>query len=135
MIVTTSLTNVLGFYNIQVYTVINVTHIARSEMLQRIECTLPCIPWKNRTSVSKSPLQRPSDWSNLTYFLYGGSLLGLYRHHGMVPWDDDIDVLMNESERTRLDQHFKTIPEYTLYTLPNRQWKFYQNQNKTHTSC
>ena len=150
----------LGFLQQTSLTIINLIDVARSGMLQKKEFILPCIPWKNRTSVSKSPLQRHHffkpiisileqsklleifqvfktvcDWSNLTYVLYGGSLLGSYRHHGLVPWDDDIDVLMNESERFRIYQHFKNIPGYTLCTPQNRQWKLYQRSDKSHKSC
>lgn len=29
---------------------------------------------------------------NLRYYLIGGSLIGVLRHRGFIPWDDDIDV-------------------------------------------
>lgn len=38
----------------------------------------------------------------LEYYLDGGSVIGAVRHRGIIPWDDDADVLMKQSEFEKL---------------------------------
>ena len=48
---------------------------------------------------------------NMTYFLADGSLIGSVRHHGMIPWDDDLDVGVLRSEEDKMHKMHDILPE------------------------
>lgn len=46
---------------------------------------------------------------NVTYFLYGGTLLGSLRSGDILPWDDDLDLAMDYDHFERMNISIATM--------------------------
>ncbi|MDO4317104.1 MAG: LicD family protein [Lachnospiraceae bacterium] len=66
--------------------------------------------------------------TGLIYYMSGGTLLGAVRHHGFIPWDDDIDLAMPREDYEKFLKlapkllpknlqivNYRTDPEYPYY--------------------
>ena len=47
--------------------------------------------------------------SKVDYVIAGGTLLGAWRHHGLIPWDTDVDVVITNNSLPILEKYLSTI--------------------------
>lgn len=62
---------------------------------------------------------------NIKYSLEGGTLLGAIKYKGFVPWDDDIDIVMERYEYERFLKVCKTELKKDFFLQNNRRVKHF----------
>lgn len=54
---------------------------------------------------------------NLKYYLCGGCLIGIERHKGFIPWDDDIDLFMPRPDYEKLRKIWNDEADISRYVF------------------
>ncbi|KAK3785239.1 hypothetical protein RRG08_036776 [Elysia crispata] len=62
---------------------------------------------------------------NITHLVRGGSLIGYWRHHGRMPWDEDIDILVDSSQWKLARKVLSCLPDLQLNMDPQHMWKLF----------
>lgn len=62
----------------------------------------------------------------LRYFMSGGSLIGVMRHKGFIPWDDDIDVVMPRKDYNKFVKLQDEYPNdyFIVNHNTDKNWQF-----------
>lgn len=73
-------------------------------------------------------LTRVLDKARIPYFMNYNTLLGSYRHHGRIPWDHDVAILVSISHRNKIIRLLNNISDHRLSNFLKVEegfWNFY----------
>lgn len=55
--------------------------------------------------------------NNLKFFMCGGTCIGTIRHHGFIPWDDDVDIFMLREDYEKIYRNWTEYSKDPKYAI------------------
>jgi lipopolysaccharide cholinephosphotransferase len=76
--------------------------------------------------------------NNIQYWTCSGTMLGAYLYHGMIPWDDDIDVFITRPDLSRMQKLLEASTRFRItvvwdWCVPCKQIRFRLADNNNPT--
>lgn len=62
---------------------------------------------------------------NITHIIRGGTLIGYWRHHGRMPWDEDVDILVSAAQWELARAVLSCLPNLQINLGPEYMWKLF----------
>jgi hypothetical protein len=72
--------------------------------------------------------------AHITYFMSDGTLIGSWRHHGLIPWDDDIDLWYDYAQIKSTERALQSIPNSRLKKNSDGFLKIIRNLQRPQTT-
>ena len=66
---------------------------------------------------------------NVDYFFTNGALLGVVRHRGIIPWDDDLDLAINVKDWQKVKDTLCCVEGFTVALKDIMHWKFFEDSS------
>ncbi len=63
--------------------------------------------------------------NNIPYWVHAGTLIGVVRHMGLIPWDDDLDIAIDINNEQDLLQIFPEIKKLGYFIIEHRYYHQY----------